>query len=93
MAPTKADFRPHSVFEQLFPFEFIRTDVAQGRMQANRIVKPIDIIRYGPNRLLMRSISMVVDFFHLETLEKTLHRGVVISIAFPAHALQEAALL
>ena len=89
MAPTKADFRQRLYSLRLSSLVIIWTEVSQRRMQPLSVVKTVDVVGHRAGRLFMGLVGFPVHLLRLETLEKTLHRCVVLAVSLAAHALQE----
>ena len=58
-------------------------------MQSRSIVKPLNIICNSTSRLLMCLVLLPIHLLYLEAFEKTLHRGIVVTIATTTHALHK----
>ena len=68
------------------PFKFFRRTVAQRRMQSLLIVVPVDKFLDVSAQVIEIAILVGVDFFPLQSLQKTFAAGVVVRIRRAAHA-------
>ena len=60
--------------------------VAERRMNALRIVKGFNVIKKQRLGMIAIKRDLVVETFALESCPKTFHDGVIVTIAFSAHA-------
>jgi len=50
------------------------------------IVEPLDVVKHIGSRLIACAVPRSVRSFHLQRREEALHRGIVPTLALPAHA-------
>ena len=58
-------------------------------MQSFWIVEALNVIVGGAHRMFVCFVIFVVNLLDFEAFEKTLHRRIVVTVSFAAHALQK----
>src|SRR6188474_1908171 len=66
-----------------------RAPIAQRRVQTLTIVEHLNVRMDRPSGLLSCRVMLLVHQLHLERLEKTLHRRVVVAVAASAHRARD----
>lgn len=82
-------FNPLVLLVFRVPFEFLRRQIAGGRMAARSVVVAIDLIeRFGPS-FFGRNKSAARDEFRFERRKEVLGLSIVVAISFARHRLPQ----
>lgn len=73
-------------------FKFHRTDVSEGGMTTNAIVKTLQVFKDGLPGFLPRGEPHAINALPFERAKKAFHGGIVVTVACSAHADQDASL-
>ena len=69
---------------------FHRRHIVQRRMSPLLVIKHFDVFKQIPPRLRSGLIATMVRQFRLQRMKETLHRRIIQTVPFPAHAALQA---
>jgi hypothetical protein len=67
--------------DQVTPFKFCGTQIAESRMSTTQVVEAFDVEKDVTPRSKMRSIDLILNQFGLERCPEALHQSVIVTVA------------